>query len=180
MRITTTVLALLLLAPAAARAQRIDIEHLNRLAERAEEAVNVTVTPQMLRMFSSFIPENDKEAAAVKQFVAGLAGIYVRSFEFDRENAYTDDDVATIRKQLARPGWVPMVTVDSKRDREKVDVYFWMENDKIGGLAVLAAEATKLTVVNIVGPIDPSKLIALQGQFGIPELPKVEAPPKKE
>ena len=74
---------------------------------------------------------------------------------------------------------LPMVVVDSKTDGEKVDVYFWIEKDAIGGLAVIAAEASSLTVVNIVGPIDPTKLIHLQGQFGIPTLPAVEAPAKK-
>ena len=53
---------------------------------------------------------------------------------------------------------------------------FWMDNDKIGGLGVIVAEATKLIVVNIVGPIDIAKLTSLQGQFGIPEIPEVKAP----
>ena len=179
MKTTTALLALLLFAPVRAQAQKLDIAHLDRLAERADEVVNVTVTPEMLRIFSGFIPTSDKDAAAVKAFVGGLRGIFVKVFEFGSEKAYTADDITTIRKQLARPGWVPMVTVDSKNEGDKVDVYFWIEKDAIGGMAVIAADATSLTVVNIVGPIDPTKLIHLQGQFGIPALPPVEAPARK-
>ena len=183
MKITIAILAVLFLAPAGAFAQRLDISHLERLAERADEAINVDIDDRMLKLFGSFIPEKDKETAAAKQFVSGLKGIFVRSFEFGREKAYSPDDVATIRKQLAgKSNWVRMVTVDKKSEGQNVDVFFWMDDDKIGGLAVIVAEATKLTVVNIVGPIDPSRLIALSGQYGIPELPKIEAPPadKKE
>ena len=175
MKITLVLLAFLVAAPSAALAQRLDIDHLDRLAERADEAINVTITPDMLRVFSGFIPSNDANALAAKQFVSGLKGIYVRTFEFSRDNAYSPDDVNTIRKQLTNPRWAKMVTVDSKRDREMVDVYFWMDNDKIGGLAVLVAEATRLTVVNIVGPIDPSKLTMLKGNYGIPDIPEIDA-----
>lgn len=179
MKITIALLAVLTLAPAGAFAQRLDISHLERLAERADETVNVDIDDRMLKLFGSFIPEKDKETAAARQFVSGLKGIYVRSFEFGRQKAYSPDDVAAIRKQLSgRPNWTRMVTVDKKSEGENVDVYFWMDSDRIGGLAVIVAEATKLTVVNIVGPIDPSRLIALSGQFGIPELPRIEASPK--
>ena len=181
MKITFAILAVLTLAPAGAFAQRLDIGHLARLEDAADEVVNVNVDERMLKAFASFIPDKDKETAAAKQFVSGLKGIFVRVFEFGRQKAYSPDDVATIRKQLGgKSNWVQMVTVDKKSEGQNVDVYFWMDDDKIGGLAVIVAEATKLTVVNIVGPIDPSKLIALQGQFGIPELPKVETPPAKE
>ena len=176
MKITTAVLAILLCAPAGALAQRLQIDHLDRLAERADEAINVTVDERMLKLFSTFIPGSDREQLAAKEFVAGLKGIFVRSFDFDRGKGYSQDDITTIRKQLTGPNWVKMVTVDKKSDGEIVDVYFWMDSDKIGGLAVIVAEATKLTVVNIVGPIDIAKLTSLQGQFGIPEIPEVKAP----
>ena len=108
--------------------------------------------------------------------LAGVKGIYVRSFEFERENAYTPADVSAIRKQLMVPGWARLVTVDSKRDRELVEVYSWQEGNTSGGLAILVVEPMELTVVNIVGPIDLTTLGALQGNFGIPRLP-VDPPP---
>ena len=38
-------------------------------------------------------------------------------------------------------------------------------------LAILVAEPRELTVVNIVGPIDLTRLAAMRGQFGIPNVP---------
>ena len=176
MRTMTAALAFCLIAPAVAVAQgaRLQIDHLNRLAQQAEESVTVDITPDMLKLFQAFAPANDQKAAAVREIIAGLKGIYVRTFEFSSGKGYTPNDVATIRKQLNAPGWARMVNVNKPGDGEVVDVYFYQEAGKIAGLAVLVAEPTELTVVNIVGPIDLSKLPALGGAFGIPKLPPVD------
>jgi hypothetical protein len=179
MKVMLVVMTSLLAAPGAALAQgaRLQLDHLDRLAATAANTVNITVDPSMLQLASSFL--NGKgEDAAIKELLSGLKGIYVKVFEFDHDNAYTPDDVNTIRKQLATPGWAKLVTVDSKRERELVEVYSWREGNASGGLAVLVAEPMELTVVNIVGPIDLAKLSKLQGQFGIPRLPNEAAPGK--
>ena len=181
MKTTLAVLAVLLCIPAGAQAQRIDLDSLNRLADRADEVVNVDVDERMLRIAASFIPGTDKEQLAAKEFITGLRGIFVRRFVFDREKAYSRDDYETIRRQLTAKNWLKMVTVEKRTAGETVDVHMWAEGDKMTGLAVLVAQPTELTVVNIVGPIDIQKLTGLSGQFGIPDLPKIEAPdPKKE
>lgn len=177
MKVSVAVLVSLLIAPAGAQAQgaRLQLDHLDRLAGRAAESVNITIDPAMLKLASAFLNSAGQEAA-IKEMLSELKGIFVRSFEFDRENAYTPDDVEAIRKQLAAPGWSRLVTVDSKRDRELVEIYSWREGNASGGLAILVAEPMELTVVNIVGPMDLAKLGALQGQFGIPRLPAVPGP----
>ena len=52
------------------------------------------------------------------------------------------------------------------------------DGDKINGITVLVAEARELTVVNIVGAIDPEKLGELGGHFGIPDQMKDQSKPK--
>ena len=172
MKTTTTLWVLLLVAPASALAQgaQLQLGHLDRLASQAAESVNVTIEPAMLKLASAFL-KGDREQAALKEMLSGLKGVYVRSFEFERENVYTPADVDAIRKQLTAPGWERLVTVDSKRDRELVEIYSWREGNGSGGLAILVAEPKELTVVNIVGPFDLAKLGALQGNFGIGRLP---------
>lgn len=169
MKIPVAALVALLAVPAAALAQgaRLQLDNLDRLAALAEEQVNVTIDTEMLRLASGFMQNGD---ATVKDMIAGLRGIYVRSFKFGRPNAYAADDVSAIRKQLAAPGWARMVTAEKKREGELVEIYSWRDGSASGGLAILVAQPAELTVVNIVGPIDLAKLGALQGQFGIPPL----------
>lgn len=181
MRITTVMIPLLLMAPSGAFAQRLEIDHLDRLAERAEEAVNVTLDASMLKFAGGFLSGSDPQQAAAKEFISGLTGIFVRVLEFAQGNSYTQNDLDIIRKQLASPGWNRIVNVDSKRGGEIVDVFLWQKGDQPGGLAIVVAEPTELVVVNIVGPIDLSKIGALRGQFGIPEnLPTPTPAPSKE
>jgi hypothetical protein len=181
MKIAIVVSVCLLLGPASALAQgaRLHLDHLDRLASLADESVNVAIDPAMLKLASAFL-KAEGDQAAIKEMLAGLTGLYVRSFEFGRENAYTPDDVNTIRRQLMAPQWSKLVTVDSKRDRELVEIYSWREGNESGGLAILVAEPKELTVVNIVGPFDLAKLAALQGNFGIPRVPDGSPPAARQ
>jgi hypothetical protein len=56
---------------------------------------------------------------------------------------------------------------------DNVDVYFKNGgNGNLGGIVVIAAEPRELTIVNIIGTLDPEKLADLGGEFGIPRLEK--------
>ena len=170
MKLTIAILAFLFIAPAAAMAQRLQLDHLDRLGGQATNSVNLTIDPTLLRIAAGLIGGNRDNAALA--MLEDLQGIYIRSFEFDRDNAYAQSDVEAVRKQLAAPGWSPHVQVDSP-EREVVQIYSWREGDASRGMAILVAQPRQLTVVNIVGSIDLTRLGALQGQFGIPRLPDV-------
>jgi hypothetical protein len=157
--------AALLAAPAPALAQRLQLDALDRLAERASESVNIDIDPAMLQFALPFLKGGANEQE-VKALVAQLKGIYVRVFEFNQD-IDTSSEVSAIRKQLTSP-WARLISVDDKQGRELVEIYSWRQGDASGGLAILVAESNELTVVNIVGPIDISKLGALRG-LGVPD-----------
>jgi uncharacterized protein DUF4252 len=163
--------SLVLASATAVRAQDIKIPvNVERLAEKAVETVNVTLDGALLQLASKFLSSNDGEEKAVKELIANLKGIYVRSFEFAEPGQYTEADVESLRKQLTAPTWSRMVSVNSKKDGENVDVFSKMVQDKIAGLVVIAAEPRELTFINIVGSIDLKTLSSLGGQFGIPKI----------
>ena len=60
--------------------------------------------------------------------------------------------------------------VRSKRENADVEVYLALDGQKVQGLALVAAGARNLTIVNIVGSIDLERLRKLEGQLGIPKL----------
>mgnify|MGYP002381389989 CR=1 FL=1 len=143
---------------------------LERLAEKAEEVVDVTLDANMLQLASRFLSNKDADQAKVKKLIGGLKGVYVRSFEFDKEGEYLSSDVESIRLQLKSPGWSRVASVRSKREKNNGEVYIRTEGGQIAGLTVLAAEPKQLTIVNIVGSITPEDLADLGGNFGIPRL----------
>lgn len=141
-----------------------------QLASKAEEVVDITLDSSMLGLASGFVSESDPDQKEVKEIIKGLSGIYVRSFEFAKEGEYSDSDVEEIRKQLQAPQWTPIVSVRTKKPgADTAEVFLRKENGKVAGLTVLAAEPKKLTVVHIVGSIDPAALGKLGGNFGIPK-----------
>ena len=162
------VLALVVAVPASA--QRLNLDFLADLEERADEVVDVTLDASMLRLAARFLNGRDADERAIGEMINRLEGIYVRSFEFNRDGEYDRNLVNRIKSQLGS-NWKPLVTVRSKT-KENVNIYADMRGENIHGLVVIAAEPRELTVVNIVGPIDIEKLSSLQGQFGIPHFEK--------
>lgn len=140
------VAALALAVPVLATAQpsALKLDQLSRLSSQAKETVDVTLDSSLLQLAAAFIPSEQKDTAAIKALLAGLTGIYVKSFEFDREGLYSDADVEAVRVQLKAP-WSRIVSINSRQDRERVEVYMWRENDQPGGLAVLVSEPNRST-----------------------------------
>ena len=166
------IVACIALAPLGAQEIKIPAS-LDRLAAKASEVVDVTLDSNLLQLASRFLSDKDADDAKVKKLIAGLKGIYVRSFEFEKTGEYQDSDVEPIRTQLRTPAWSRIVGVRSRKDGENAEVYVKTGENKIGGLAILVTDPKELTIVSIEGTIDPDQLSELGGHFGIP---KVDAP----
>jgi hypothetical protein len=167
-----SVIALSAALPARGQNPKLDLGNLSKLADKADEVVDVTLDGPTLKFAEKFMQDDDdeKDDAEALRIIKNLTGIYVKSFEFDKADAYSDADVDAVRAQLKGPGWSKLVDVQSRRDHELDEVYIMTDpSGKNLGLAVIAAEREELTVVNIVGPIDVDHLADLQGKLGIPD-----------
>lgn len=172
-KLAAPVIALLLIVASAAatRAQdaRLQLSTLDHLAAKASQSVEVNIDERLMRLAAKVISDQDAEEREIKKLIAGVKGIYVKSFEFETDGQYSTADLDTIRAQLRGPGWTRLVNVRSKKEGN-LEVYLQMNGEQVGGLAVLSTDDRELVVVNIVGPVDLEKLAKLEGQFGVPEL----------
>jgi hypothetical protein len=164
-------IVLLLAFPTILRAQDRKLPPgVEKLAAKAKETVEVNMEGPMLQWASKFLSAEDPEEKKAAKLVANLKGIYVRSFEFSEEGAYSAPEVEALRAQFRSPEWQRVVGVRSERDGDNVDVFFKLENEKMAGIVIIAAEPKELTFVNIVGPLEVDQLADLGGEFGIPKL----------
>ena len=163
-------LSLCMSAPAFAADGQLKLPNFDALAEKASESVAITLDPALLGLAARFLDPAKPEDAAAREAIAGLKGIYVRSYKFDEDFAYPKADVDMVRKQLGAPGWQRLVEVRSRKEQQNVDIYILVEKERANGLAIIASEPREFTIVNIVGSIDMRKLHELEGQFGIPKL----------
>lgn len=161
--------------PTLAQGPQLQLEPLDRLAPAAVKTVNLSLDPAMLKLAGAIL-KDERLGDAATTMLTDLQGIYVRGFEFDRDNAYSPDDVGAVRSQLAGPGWTRVVEMNGRRTGEVVEMYSWSDSDREGGLAVIVAGLRALTIVNVVGRIDLTSLRALQGQLGFPPLPDITRP----
>jgi hypothetical protein len=142
MKLPFLTLVILICAAISAAAQnpKIQIENLDRLFSEASETVDVTVDGTLLQVAARFLNANKPDEAKVRELLAQLKGVYVKSFEFDRDGAYSTADVDAIRSQLSGPGWSNIATVRSRRSGNNVDVHMMLDGGLISGVAVLVVD----------------------------------------
>jgi hypothetical protein len=145
---------------------RLQLANLDKLNDKATHVTDVTLDGTLLDMAARFIAlDEDQEDADLVAIMKGLKGIYIKSFEFDEANQYSQADVEAIRKQLTGPGWARIVTDINKRTGEKNEIYLLKEGEKVAGVAILVAEARELTIVNIVGVVPMDKIAQFEDHF---------------
>lgn len=148
--------------------------NLDKLAERATETVDVTLDSSLLQLASKFLSDGDADEAKAKRIVSRLRGVFVRSFQFDKDGQYSMADVEALRAQLKTPQWTRIVGAHSSKG-ENSEVYIQRKGDQIEGLFVIASEPRELTIVHIDGSINPEEFAELQGHMGIPHIVKDKA-----
>jgi hypothetical protein len=157
-------------ALAAAQNAKLDLPDFRSLARDATDSVNISLGPLLLRLCSGLIPADDPDAAATKQLLAGITSIDVRSYQFAKDFAYSGDELASVRRQLAKPGWTPLAQVHNQSQNENVEVYVMTSNDQTEGFALIASQPREITMVNIVGSIKLEDLSRLQKQLHLPKI----------
>ena len=166
-------LALGLMAAVSANAQdaRLQFERLNSLETKAQDVVEVNVDGKLLDLAKRvMVKVDDPNSKKIGQAISGLKGIYVRVYNFEKENEYNVADVEQIRSQLNAPGWEKLANVRSKKNNQKIDVYTMFTGDVMSGVAVVLSESKSIAVVNVIGPIDIDLLAELSGKLNIPKI----------
>ena len=163
---------MLLSGLAALGAQQIKLPaSFDKLAAKAEGAVDVTLDSGLLRMAARFLSDKDADEAKAKKAISGLERVAVRSFQFAGEGEYDKADLAGLRSQLQGQAWSRIVGAKSKATGEDIDVYFKIDaKGLLSGVFMIVAEPRSLTVVELAGTLDPEHLADLGGQFHIPEV----------
>ncbi len=159
---------LLLPVAAAASGPEISLPDFSRLRHSAVDYTDITLDGFLLRIAKRFAKDDgDDETMSI---LNDIKSVRVRSFEFDADDAYSSSDLDAVRRQLAAPGWSPIVQQRSRQERSNVDVYMNMDGDKILGMAVIESEPRSFTIINVVGNIDFAKLAKMAGGLGIPKV----------
>jgi hypothetical protein len=148
-----------------------------QLADRATDVTEVTLGKNMLGFASKFMDGKDKDEAAAKQLIDGLDGIYVRSYEFEKDGQYSMDDVEQVRKTFETGEWTPMVRERERKSGETTDIFVKLVNGESQGMFILTAEPKELTIVLILGPIRMDDLGKLHGLAGLSALGNVQKTP---
>jgi hypothetical protein len=149
----------------AAQDGQLRLPDLTALKAHAVESVHLTLDPVALSFASAFMSERDAGARQLKETFRQITSVTVRSFELDADLAQPDPEVEDVRRQLSGEGWTPLVRVHHRDKNEDVGVYIAHDGHQIHGLAILAVEPREVTLVHIVGDVEPSRLAALRKAF---------------
>lgn len=144
------------------------------LAARASNVTEVTLGKNMLGFAAKFMNGKGKDDTATRQLIEGLDGIYVRSYEFDKEGQYSMEDIEQLRKYFETSEWLPIVRERERKTGETTDVMVKLVNGETHGMFILTVEPKELTIVLILGPVRMEDLGKLKGIGGLGALGDVE------
>ena len=160
---------------------RINLDKLKGLETRARDVVEVNIDGKILDLAKRVLVKvDDKNAKTIGEAIKGLRGIYVRVYNFEKDNEYNLSDIDEIRNQLNTPEWQKIANVRSKRNNQKIDVFTKFTGDVMSGVAVVLSEDKSLAVVNVIGPIDIDTLVEISGKMNIPKIDIEKESDKKD
>jgi hypothetical protein len=155
-------LALLVAVLPALAQQKFDFKSLDKLGANAKESSNITLEGDTLKLATSFLGD---DASPFRS----LTGVYVRAFEFEKPGQYKEADLEPVRAYIRSLQWTKIV--DVKESGETSEIYLHaLPNNRLGGLAIVSAEAKEVAVVFISGSMAISDLGKLSGNLGIPDM----------
>lgn len=180
--VATACLTLPLLATAAGDPE-LRLPSFPALKEHAIESVDITLGWMPLHLMGWLMNDADPDTAQVRESIKGLKSVQIRSYQFNADYVYPQADVEQLRKQLAAPGWSPLVQVRKRGDQEgkgqeNVDIYVSLGDKKVKGLVIIACEPREFTIVNIVGTIDLEQISSLAKTFVPPGKAIAQVPPQ--
>lgn len=139
------------------------------LRSKASNVVEVSLDGPMLKAATASLDSKKVTEKAAGRIARKLKGIYVHQYSFD------DVDVAVeqrtlIAAQLHAPEWSKIVTTRRKNENETADVYARQTGESVSGLVVVSTRQGEITVVDLVGDLQPEDINSLSGTFGIPSV----------
>lgn len=162
------ILILLALAVPLLAQEGFDFKTLDKMGVNAKNKTNITLDSDMLKLASGFMG-NDNGKDSIKPLIDSLKGIYIRSWEFAKEGQYNEADLEPFRAWLKQAKWNRIV--ESREDKESSEIYLLPAgSNRLGGVAILAAEAKEVTIVYISGDLKQEDIAKLSGNMGIPEI----------
>jgi hypothetical protein len=156
-----TALILFAAALGAVAQQNFDFKQLDKLGVNATGSTNITLEGDALKLATSFLGDDNGS-------FRNLTGVYVRSFEFAKPGQYKEADLAPLRAYLKTLNWTKVVDVKEADETSEIYVHA-LPNNKIGGLAIVSAEAKEVTVVFIAGWLNLRDLGKLS-DLGVPDI----------
>lgn len=163
----TLMLGVLTMALVPAWGQKLDL-NFDSVAAKAQNKTEVDLEGPVLTAMQKSV--NNKDLAGILQKVTG---VFVRTYEFEKNGAYSDADLQTLRKQVTgAPGWSRVVNV--KEDNESTEIYVFSDAGQPAGFLIISAEPKELTVVHVQGTIQLAQLqevVQSSIQFDLKNLP---------
>ncbi len=163
-------LTVLLSAPAWAQEHGKFRMELVELGEKADQVVVVNLEGKSLEEGRKLLALRENVSHSFIKVLAGLKGIYRRTYRFGRDSPPEQEDVMRLRELIERDGWAAVIDVQDRNTNEAVTVYSLVESEEMSAVTVVSSGSDEVTVINIVGRFELGDLADIGAQIGVPSM----------
>lgn len=139
-----------------------------QIAAQAVAKESFTFDRTMLTAASALMSNNDP---GVKQAVAKLDGLSVRTLRFAAPGTADPAQVEAVREAYHLRGWKHLVSAANgggPMHSQNTDIWLVLDGANVRGAVVLVESPKSLTLASMAGNLNPVDLIHLRGHFHIP------------
>lgn len=146
----------------------VDLEPVRAL-DPSGASLEIQLRPSVLRFLADSTKESD---SAFGRLLSMIHGIHVLGYEISgsRREQFLEAGEA-LTQRLKRQGWTVFFQIESEEEEVHIYVKSGKDRDTIDGVFVLVAEpGDSITLINIVGQLDPTEIGRLGRSLNIDSL----------
>ena len=130
-----------------------------------DATMTLSIGRTLLKIASKSIEDDPKTKALLGQ----LDGVRVKLYEIEKDPLAVAEDLGEINARLNAEGWQQVVLV--REEGETTYVLMKIIDARIAGITVLAADATEVVLVNVMGELRPEMLSDTMIALDVPAPP---------
>ncbi len=142
-------------------------QEIENLGQNASSRTEFSLDHNMVVLASKIDQEDD----SLRRVIAGVDGVSVHRFKFQRTGMYDPQILNAVRQDYRAAGWQHLADAHQKYGYPQgTDLWLNFDHNTIRNIAFLVTRADQVALVSVSGSISPVDLLHLAGHFGIPRM----------
>ena len=116
----------------------------------ADTTIDISLGPTLLGLAARLVDDDP----ATRALLQSLRGVRIKVYEIEEDSQGVASELDRMGAELEQEGWERVIQVREQQGKT-TQMLVKISGDKVAGLTVLATDSVAVTLVNVLGPLQP-------------------------